>query len=150
MCANERGVIRDNGGWALEELRFSAASDVYAFGVLMFEVMARQNLAMLTRSSGYLALRPDSPPAAVESLQNDGYVLLKAVVTGEDLAALRADVERVFAEYPPDERGDLPEQSDAVKAATASLMGSGDGTTAASATASCSISTLSSSNGLMR
>jgi hypothetical protein len=66
---------------------------------------------MLTRSSGYLALRPGSAPAAVASLQSDGYVLLKAVFTGEELATLRADVERVFAEYPPDDRGDLPEQS---------------------------------------
>jgi len=47
----------------------------------------------------------------VESLQKDGYVLLSAVFTGAELAALRADVERVFEEYPPDERGDPPEQS---------------------------------------
>ena len=66
---------------------------------------------MLTRSSGYLALRSGSAPAPVQHLQEDGYVLLKAVFSGEELAALCADVERVFAEYPPDERGDLPEQS---------------------------------------
>ena len=29
----------------------------------------------------------------------------------EEVAALRADVERVFDEYPPDERGDTPEQA---------------------------------------
>ena len=66
---------------------------------------------MLTRSSGYLVPCSGPAPAAVESLQKDGYVLLSAVFTGAELAALRADVERVFEEYPPDERGDPPEQS---------------------------------------
>jgi ectoine hydroxylase-related dioxygenase (phytanoyl-CoA dioxygenase family) len=66
---------------------------------------------MLTRSFGYLVLRSGAAPAAVERLQKDGYVLLSAVFAGEELAALRADVERVFDECPPDERGDLPEQS---------------------------------------
>jgi hypothetical protein len=50
-------------------------------------------------------------PTAVESLQSDGYVLLDGVFGGEELAALKADVERVFEEYPPDDRGDPPEQS---------------------------------------
>ena len=66
---------------------------------------------MLTRSSGYLVPCSGPAPAAVESLQRDGYVLLSAVFTGAELAALRADLERVFEEYPPDERGDPPEQS---------------------------------------
>jgi hypothetical protein len=66
---------------------------------------------MLTRSSGYLAIRPGPVPPAVESLQVDGYVLLNGIFAGEELASLCADVERVFAEYPPDERGDPPEQS---------------------------------------
>ena len=66
---------------------------------------------MLTRSSGYLTLRPGTAPAAVDSLQTKGYVVLNGVFGGEDFAALRADVDRVFEEYPPDERGDPPEQS---------------------------------------
>ena len=66
---------------------------------------------MLTRSSGYLSLRTDRAPAAAESLQSEGYVVLKGVFGGEELAALCADVERVFEEYPPDERGDPPELS---------------------------------------
>ena len=65
---------------------------------------------MLTRSSGYLPSAGPAP-AAVESLQSDGYVVLHGVFVGEELAALRSDVERVFADYPPDERGDPPEEA---------------------------------------
>ncbi len=66
---------------------------------------------MLTRMSGNLSLRsePVSPPT--ESLQSDGYVVLHAVFTTEEVAALSIDIERVFEEYPPDDRGDPPEQS---------------------------------------
>jgi hypothetical protein len=71
----------------------------------------RQNRCMLTRSSGYLSLRSGTAPAAAESLQSEGYVVLGGIFEGEELAALRADVEQVFEEYPPDERGDAPEQS---------------------------------------
>jgi hypothetical protein len=71
----------------------------------------RQNHCMLTRSSGYLSLRSGSAPAAAESLQSEGYVVLGRVFAEGELAALRADVERVFDEYPPDERGDPPEES---------------------------------------
>ena len=66
---------------------------------------------MLTRSSGFLTLRSGPVPASVERLQSDGYVVLEGVFVEEEIAALCADVERVFEEYPPDERGDPPEQS---------------------------------------
>ncbi len=66
---------------------------------------------MLTRSHGYLKVRSDPAPAAAASLQSDGYVQLRGVFVGDELAALRADVERVFEDYPPDDRGDLPEES---------------------------------------
>jgi hypothetical protein len=66
---------------------------------------------MLTRSTGFLTLRPGPAPPSVERLQADGYVVLEGVFTGEELSALCADVERVFREYPPDDRGDPPEQS---------------------------------------
>jgi hypothetical protein len=66
---------------------------------------------MLTRSSGYLTISSNPAPASVERLQSDGYVVLEGVVAGEELAALCADVERVFEEYPPDDRGDSPDQS---------------------------------------
>jgi hypothetical protein len=70
----------------------------------------RQNLSMLTRSSGYLRLS-DTAPTAAEDLQSEGYVVLERIFEGRDLELLRADVERVFAEYPPDERGDPPEEA---------------------------------------
>ncbi len=66
---------------------------------------------MLTRSSGYLTLSSKTVPASAEHLQSDGYVVLNGVFAEEELAALCADVDRVFEEYPPDERGDAPEQS---------------------------------------
>lgn len=71
----------------------------------------RQNRCMLTRKSGYLSLRSGPAPSAAESLQSEGYVVLEGIFAGEELAELRADVERVFDEYPPDERGDPPEFS---------------------------------------
>lgn len=70
----------------------------------------RQNLGMLTRtSSGYLTLRSDPVPTPVEQIQSDGYVVLEGVFTDDEVAALCADVERVFGEYPPDDRGDPAE-----------------------------------------
>jgi len=67
---------------------------------------------MLTRSSsGFLTLRDGPIPTSVESLQSDGYVLLDNVFAGDEVTALCTEVERVFDEFPPDERGDLPEQA---------------------------------------
>jgi hypothetical protein len=66
---------------------------------------------MLTRKSGYFSLRPGPAPSAAESLQSEGFVVLHGIFAGEELRALRADVERVFDEYAPDARGDPPESS---------------------------------------
>ena len=72
----------------------------------------RQNLKMLTRtSSGFLRLRTGPVPTSVEHLQSDGYVLLDHVLAADEVSALCADVERVFDEFPPDERGDTPEEA---------------------------------------
>jgi ectoine hydroxylase-related dioxygenase (phytanoyl-CoA dioxygenase family) len=60
---------------------------------------------VLTRSTGYLTLREEAVPAATEYLQRDGYVVLEGVFTPDEVRLLCAEVERVFAEYPPDERG---------------------------------------------
>lgn len=60
---------------------------------------------MITRESGYLALRDGPVPAPSAALQSDGYVLLEGVLAADELQELRRDVERVFAEYAPDERG---------------------------------------------
>jgi ectoine hydroxylase-related dioxygenase (phytanoyl-CoA dioxygenase family) len=66
---------------------------------------------MLTRSSGYLRVTSKSVPASSVSLQAEGYVVLEDVFSGDEVAALSDDVERVFDEYPPDDRGDPLEQS---------------------------------------
>jgi hypothetical protein len=66
---------------------------------------------MLTRSSGFLTLRSDPAPAAAERLQSDGFVVLEGVFDPGQVTALCADVDRVFDEYPPDDRGDTPEQA---------------------------------------
>jgi ectoine hydroxylase-related dioxygenase (phytanoyl-CoA dioxygenase family) len=66
---------------------------------------ARQNHSVLTRSSGYLTLRrPGSGSAAAKQLQGQGYVVLEQVFDDKSVQALKAEVERVYAEYPPDER----------------------------------------------
>jgi Phytanoyl-CoA dioxygenase (PhyH) len=62
---------------------------------------------MLTRTSGgYLVLTDDQAPRSAVTLQTQGYVVLKGVLKGDMLEAVRADVERVFEEYAPDDRGD--------------------------------------------
>jgi hypothetical protein len=59
---------------------------------------------MITRRSGYLSPRLDpAPPASVE-LQRDGFVLLPGVFSAEETKALGEDIDRVFDQYPPDER----------------------------------------------
>jgi hypothetical protein len=67
---------------------------------------------MLTRSSGYLTVRSDPPSTPVEALQWDGFTVLERVFDPGEVAALCADVERVFDQYPPDQRGDTPEESE--------------------------------------
>ena len=59
---------------------------------------------MLTRASGYLRLTDESRPAATEQLHRDGFVVLPGVFSSQEVAALAADIERVFDELPPDER----------------------------------------------
>lgn len=60
---------------------------------------------MITRRSGYLTVREGPVPSSSVALQTEGYVLLERVLAEAELDELRRDVERVFADYPPDERG---------------------------------------------
>lgn len=59
---------------------------------------------MLTRKTGYLTLRSGPVPAASTRLQEEGYAILRRVFTREQVNALKAEVARVFDQYPPDER----------------------------------------------
>jgi hypothetical protein len=60
---------------------------------------------VLTRTTGYLSLTSVPVPAAAEELQANGYTVLKGVFLPDEVAALCADVERVFEQCPPDARG---------------------------------------------
>ncbi|HEV3227575.1 MAG TPA: phytanoyl-CoA dioxygenase family protein [Acidimicrobiales bacterium] len=59
---------------------------------------------MITRRTGYLTLSTKPVPEASEQLQTEGYVALRGVFSPDEVAALAADVDRVFDDYPPDER----------------------------------------------
>jgi hypothetical protein len=59
---------------------------------------------VITRTKGYLRIRTDPVPAASQRLESDGFAVLEGVFTAGEVAALGADIDRVFAEYPPDER----------------------------------------------
>jgi ectoine hydroxylase-related dioxygenase (phytanoyl-CoA dioxygenase family) len=65
---------------------------------------------VITRTSGYLRVRPSEGNAAAADLETNGYSVLRAVFSPEEVAELRADIDRVFAATPPDERtGGKPE-----------------------------------------
>ena len=59
---------------------------------------------MITRRGGSLFLRQGNASAASRSLENSGYVVLRAVFDAREVAALAKDVRRVFATFPPDIR----------------------------------------------
>ena len=59
---------------------------------------------MITRRTGYLTLSTDAASPATEQLQTEGYVTLRGVFDGDEIAELIADVDRVFDECAPDER----------------------------------------------
>ena len=61
---------------------------------------------MITRRTGYLTIRSDPVPPAAEHLQSEGFAVLPGVFTGEEVTSLRAEIDRVFDEWPPDERVD--------------------------------------------
>ena len=66
---------------------------------------------VITRRTGYLAISTDPVPEASEQLQRDGFVMLRSVFDAGEVAELVADIERVFAEWPPDERSERSSSS---------------------------------------
>jgi len=54
----------------------------------------------------YLRLRSDPAPAASTELEETGYTVLRGVFDADHVARLRQDIDRVFAEYPPDVRAE--------------------------------------------
>ena len=63
-----------------------------------------QNRAVITRKAGYLRLRRGPVPPATEHLHAQGFVTVPKVFAPDDIQELAGDIERVFAEYPPDVR----------------------------------------------
>jgi ectoine hydroxylase-related dioxygenase (phytanoyl-CoA dioxygenase family) len=61
---------------------------------------------VITRRTGYLTVSTKPVPQASEDLQGDGYVILRNVFGADEVAELIADIERVYEEFPPDERSD--------------------------------------------
>lgn len=66
---------------------------------------------MLTRRSGYLTVVHDTDPVAAipaesKKLQEEGWALLLGVFGAGEVAALAADISRVFDELPPDMRSE--------------------------------------------
>ena len=61
---------------------------------------------MISRRTGYLTLSSRPVPDATEQLQREGYVALRGVFDEATVKELVTDVDRVFGEYPPDERTD--------------------------------------------
>ena len=58
---------------------------------------------MITRQTGYLTIRADGPEATLQ-LEEQGFALLSSVLTTDEVTELEADMDRVFAEEPPDIR----------------------------------------------
>jgi len=64
---------------------------------------------VITRQTGYLEVTTEPVPDATAHLHREGYVALRGVFDAGEVAELVAEVERVFAEYPPDVR--VPDHS---------------------------------------
>lgn len=61
---------------------------------------------MITRKGGYLRIRSGDVPDTAAQLERDGCAVIRSAFTSAEIDALRTDIERVFDELPPDERGD--------------------------------------------
>jgi ectoine hydroxylase-related dioxygenase (phytanoyl-CoA dioxygenase family) len=61
---------------------------------------------MITRKTGYLTFLKEAPNKASLELEADGFTILREVFSADEVAALRADIDRVFDELPPDVRSD--------------------------------------------
>jgi hypothetical protein len=60
--------------------------------------------SMISRKGGYLRISSDPAPEATRQLEREGWAVVPGVLSPEDVASLRKDVDRVFEEWAPDER----------------------------------------------
>lgn len=70
---------------------------------------------MIQRKHGYLAHRDndDSNPIAGQ-LERDGFAVVPGVFSAAEIDALRTDIDRVFDEYPADQRAERPPEAEAM------------------------------------
>ena len=68
------------------------------------EAFGSQTCAVITRRTGYLTISDKDVPRASKQLQTDGFVVLRSVFDDDEVKTLAEDVERVYAQWPPDER----------------------------------------------
>lgn len=66
---------------------------------------------MITRIGKNLGLSDAGAPATSEHLEREGWVLLKGVFGAAEVAELIDEVERVYAEYPPDVRSRVSDRT---------------------------------------
>jgi ectoine hydroxylase-related dioxygenase (phytanoyl-CoA dioxygenase family) len=59
---------------------------------------------MLTRRRGYLQLRTEPVPATSQQLQDEGWTVVKSVVSAADIAALTDEIEAIYQTLPRDGR----------------------------------------------
>lgn len=69
---------------------------------------------MIKRTHGYLTvLNTEDTPLESQALETEGYCVRRKVLTKVEVKALRDDIDRVYKEYPPDNRaGNRSEQED--------------------------------------
>jgi ectoine hydroxylase-related dioxygenase (phytanoyl-CoA dioxygenase family) len=59
---------------------------------------------MLTRIHGYLLPRQEADSAAASQLEAEGFAVLQAAFSGDEVGALRVELEAIYRDYPPDGR----------------------------------------------
>jgi hypothetical protein len=59
---------------------------------------------VITRRTGYLTISRRATPKTSEQLQTDGFIVLRKVFAEDEVKELIDDIERVYAQWPPDER----------------------------------------------
>ncbi len=62
---------------------------------------------MIKRNGGYLTYRDEPASEASRQLEDEGYTLVRGVFTDAEVTALKADIDRVYETYEPDERSSV-------------------------------------------
>ena len=63
---------------------------------------------MIRRGRPYLEVRTEPASAEAQQLEREGYTIIRGLLDANEVAALGAEIAKVFARDPPDERNALP------------------------------------------